>query len=120
MVYLGLEKPKGRWSAKSRALAEGLLLYEDGLNSLGIPQRVATDPENAGFFEVDDSLVDHSQAALEQWREQSKKPDPGVMPQVRLDERAKAAAARRRAARKAQAAAAVTAASGLGSPASAT
>lgn len=104
MVYLNLEPPGSPWSAKSRALAEGLLLYEDGLNRLGIPRRVATDPANAGFFEVDDSLIDHSEAALEEWNRQHEKsrPDAGVIPRVRLDERAKAASARRRAARRAK------------------
>lgn len=101
MEYLGIEPPGGPWSLKSRGLAEGLLLHEDGTNRLGIPVHVAQDPENAGFFEVDDALIDHSEAALEEWQKQNERPEPGVLPVVRLDERSlQAARARREAARK--------------------
>lgn len=101
MVYLGLEPPGSPWSLKSRGLAQGLILHEDGTNRLGIPVHVARDPDNAGFFEVDDSLIDHSEAALEEWQAQNQKPDPGVVPAVRLDEKAVSAARARREARKA-------------------
>lgn len=101
MEYLGLEPPGSPWSLKSRGLAEGLTLHEEGTNQLGIPIHVAQDPENAGFFEVDDSLIDHAQAALDEWHRENQKPDPGVVPIVRLDERARAAAKARREARKA-------------------
>lgn len=101
MEYLGLEPPGSPWSLKSRGLAEGLTLHEEGTNRLGIPVHVAQDPENAGFFEVDDSLVDHSEAALDEWQRENQKPDPGVVPVVRLDERARASAKARREARKA-------------------
>lgn len=103
MEYLGLEPPGSPWSLKSRGLAEGLTLHEEGTNRLGIAVHVAQDPENAGFFEVDDSLIDHSEAALENWRAQNEKPEPGVLPIVRLDERSRAAAKARREARKASA-----------------
>lgn len=101
MEYLGLEPPGSPWSLKSRGLAQGLILHEDGTNRLGIPVHVAQDPDNAGFFEVDDSLIDHSEAALEEWQRQNEKPEPGVVPVVRLDERALRAAKARRAAPKA-------------------
>lgn len=101
MEYLGLEPPGSPWSLKSRGLAQGLILHEDGTNRLGIPTHVAQDPENAGFFEVDDSRIDHSEAALDEWRRENEKPDPGVLPVVRLDERARTAAKARREARKA-------------------
>lgn len=101
MEYLGLEPPGSPWSLKSRGLAQGLILHEDGTNRLGIPVHVARDPDNAGFFEVDDSLIDHSEAALEEWQAQNQKPDPGVVPAVRLDEKAVFAARARREARKA-------------------
>lgn len=102
MVYLGLEPPGSPWSLKSRGLAQGLLLHEDGTNRLGIPVHVAQDPDHAGFFEVDDSLIDHAEAALEEWNQENKKPDPGVIPIVRLDKRALAASKARRAKRKAE------------------
>lgn len=101
MVYLGLEPPGSPWSLKSRGLAQGLILHEDGTNRLGIPVHVAQDPDHAGFFEVDDSLIDHSEAALEEWNRENKKPEPGVIPIVRLDKRALAASKARRQARKA-------------------
>lgn len=101
MVYLGLEPPGSPWSLKSRGLAQGLILHEDGTNRLGVPVHVARDPDNAGFFEVDDSLIDHSEAAFEEWQAQNQKPDPGVLPLVRLDEKAVSAAKARREARKA-------------------
>ena len=88
------------WSSKDRSLAEGLLLYEAGMGRHGIPYRVATDPANAGFFEIDESEIDHAEAALEEWRRENVKPEPGVMPRVRLDERAlRSARARRERAR---------------------
>jgi len=101
MEYLGLEPPGSPWSLKSRGLAQGLILHEDGTNRLGIPVHVAQDPDNAGFFEVDASLIDHAEAALEEWQRQKEKPEPGVVPVVRLDERALRAAKARRAAPKA-------------------
>lgn len=101
MEYLGLESPGSPWSLKSRGLAQGLILHEDGTNRLGIPVHVAQNPDNSGFFEVDDSLIDHSEAALEEWNRQNEKPDPGVIPTVRLDERALAASKARREARRA-------------------
>lgn len=101
MEYLGLEPSGSPWSLKSRGLAEGLMLHEDGTNRLGVPTHVARDPENAGFFEVDDSVIDHAEAALEQWQKDNKEPELGVQPAVRLDERARAAAKARREARKA-------------------
>ena len=103
MEYLGIEPPGSPWSLKSRGLAQGLILHEDGTNRLGIPTHVAQDQANAGFFEVDDSLIDHSEAALDEWRRENEKPDPGVLPVVRLDEKAVKAAKARREARKAAA-----------------
>lgn len=100
MEYLGLEPPGSPWSLKSRGLAQGLMLHEDGTNRHGIPVHVAQNPENAGFFEVDDSLVDHAEAAYERWQKDNKESEPGVLPVVRLDGRALAAAKARRAARK--------------------
>lgn len=97
MVYLGFEPPGSPWSLKSRGLAQGLMLHEDGTNRLGIPTHIAQSPDNAGFFEVDDSLIDHAEAALEQWQRDNDKPEPGVIPMVRLDERARRAAQARRA-----------------------
>lgn len=100
MEYLGLEPPGSPWSLKSRGLAQGLMLHEDGTNRLGIPVHVAQNPDNDGFFEVDDSLIDHAEAAYEEWQRQNEKPEPGVMPVVRFDQRAAdAAKARREAAR---------------------
>ena len=101
MEYLGLEPPGSPWSLKSRGLAQGLILHEEGTNRLGIPTHVAQDPENSGFFEVDDSRIDHSEAALQEWQRENEKPDPGVIPVVRLDVRAVAGAKKRREDRKA-------------------
>ena len=101
MEYLGLEPPGSPWSLKSRGLAEGLVQHEDGTNRFGIPHHVARDPGHAGFFEVDDSLVDHAEAAYELWQRENEKPEPGVLPVVTLDERAMRAAKARRQARSA-------------------
>lgn len=101
MEYLGIEPPGSPWSLKSRGLAQGLIIHEDGTNRHGIPTHVARDPDNAGFFEVDDSMIDHAEAAYGEWERENPKPDPGVLPVVRLDEKAVRAAKARRAARTA-------------------
>lgn len=77
-VYLGRKDPGTGWSLKSRALAEGLLLHEDSLNQYGIPIREATDPEMDGFYEIDDSTIDYVEAAVEDYRKNTKDPEPGV------------------------------------------
>lgn len=78
MVYLGLVKPGEPWGKKSRALAEGLMLHEEQINEFGIPLRFATDPEMDGWYEVDDETVDYSVAALEEYRKNTKSPEPGA------------------------------------------
>jgi hypothetical protein len=103
MQYLGRQEPGSPWTLKDRGLAQGLMLHEEGFNRLGVPHHVAQDPENAGFFEVDDTLIDHAEAAFEEWQRQNERPEPGVLPVVRLDERAVRAAKTRREARRAQA-----------------
>lgn len=82
MEYLGLEPPGSPWSKRSRGLAEGLLIYEKSVNQFGIPLREATDDEMDGWYEVDDTRVDHSVAALQRWEKDTKKPDPGVIPRI--------------------------------------
>jgi hypothetical protein len=70
------------WSNRDRALAEGLLLLEAGTGPHGIPLRLALDPDNDGWFEVDEH-VDYAQAAIERWRESSKgNVEPGTFPVV--------------------------------------
>ncbi len=81
-VYLGKKDPGTAWSLRSRALAEGLALYDENVNELGIPLREATDPERDGWYEIDDSTVDYSQAALEEYRKSTKDMEPGVMLKV--------------------------------------
>lgn len=82
MEYLGHEAPSSPWSRKSRGLAEGLLLYEQSVNQFGIPLREATDDEMDGWYEVDDTRIDHSVAALQRWEKETKKPEPGVIPRI--------------------------------------
>jgi len=82
MEYLGLEPPGSPWSKRSRGLAEGLLVHEESLNRFGIPRRIATDDENDGWFEVDDSTIDHAEAALQQWEKATKHPELGVQPRI--------------------------------------
>ena len=81
-VYLGVKKPGTAWSLRSRALAEGLALYEESVNELGFPKREATDPERDGWYEVDDSMVDYSVAAMEEYRKSTKDIEPGVLLRV--------------------------------------
>jgi hypothetical protein len=70
------------WSSRDRALAEGLLLFESGTGPHGIPMRYALDPDNDGWFEVDER-VDYAQAAIERWRESMHgKAEPGAFPVV--------------------------------------
>lgn len=82
MEYLGLEPPGSPWSKRSRGLAEGLLAHERSINRFGIPLRDATNDEMDGWYEVDDSRIDHSVAALERWEKETKKPEPGVIPRI--------------------------------------
>jgi hypothetical protein len=81
-VYLGKKDPGTAWSLRSRALAEGLVLYEESVNEFGFPLREVNDPERDGWYEVDDSLVDYSQAAMEEYRKATKDQDPGVQLRV--------------------------------------
>ncbi len=82
MQYLGLEQPGDPWSKRSRGLAEGLLIHEDSLNRFGIPRRVATDDEMDGWYEVDDTTVDHAEAAFKRWEKDTKHPELGVQPRI--------------------------------------
>lgn len=98
MVYLGKQEPGKPWGKKSRALAEGLLLYEESVNEYGIPIREATDPEKDGWYEVDDSTVDYAAAAIEEYRDATKNPEKGVRLSVvdtSVDESERPQAARR-------------------------
>ena len=88
LVYLGRSQPGAPWTHKDRLLAEGLTFYEDSLNRHGIPWRLATDPDLDGWFEVDDSLVDHTEAALERWQKDTKSRVPGTVPRI-VDTRGK-------------------------------
>ncbi len=82
MEYLGLEEPGSPWSRRSRGLAEGLLAYEDSLNRLGFPRRLATDDDADGWYEVDDSVVDYAEAALQRWEKDNPNAEPGTLPRV--------------------------------------
>lgn len=81
-MYLGKKDPGTAWSLRSRALAEGLTLYEESVNELGLPLREVLDPERDGWYEVDDETVDYSLAALEDYRKSNKNPEPGVQLKV--------------------------------------
>lgn len=67
------------WSRRSRALAEGLIEHEDSLGPHGIPWRDALDPDNDGWFEVEER-VDYAQKPLDEWHDEHKgKPvEPGT------------------------------------------
>lgn len=80
-MYLGKKEP-GTWSLRSRALAEGLTLYEESVNEFGIPLREAYDPERDGWYEVDDSTVDYAVAAMEEYRKNTKDMELGVQLKV--------------------------------------
>lgn len=82
MEYLGLEPAGTGWSYRSRGLAEGLMLYEQGLNRFGIPRRLATDDDADGWYEVDDTMVDYAEAAFARWEKETKNPEPGVQPRI--------------------------------------
>lgn len=81
-MYLGRKEPGTAWSLRSRALAEGLALYEESINEYGIPIREATDPERDGWYEINDETVDYSRAAMEEYQKNTKNPEPGVMLKV--------------------------------------
>lgn len=49
---------------------------------MGFPLREVYDPERDGWYEVDDSVIDYSQAALEDYRKATKNPEPGVQLKV--------------------------------------
>jgi len=52
------------------------------VNELGFPLREAYDPERDGWYEVDDSTIDYSQAALDDYRKATKNQEPGVQLKV--------------------------------------
>lgn len=97
-MYLGRKDPGTAWSLRSRALAEGLALYEESINELGFPLREAYDPERDGWYEVNDETVDYSIAALEEYRKNQKNPEAGVQLRVvdTYEEEAERPAAARR------------------------
>jgi hypothetical protein len=68
-----------KWSRRSRGLAEGLILHEDGLNQIGIPAHIARDPNRR--FGIDE-VTDQSMALLEQTKAEYAK--PGATPQFGL------------------------------------
>jgi hypothetical protein len=49
---------------------------------LGFPLREVYDPERDGWYEVDDKTVDYSLAALDEYRRNTKTPEPGVQLKV--------------------------------------
>jgi len=82
--YLGISEPGEEWSTVDRGLAEGLLELEASLNSLGIPQWIATDEANDGMFEVE-PVIDYAQAAIDRHRSaDGYKPEPGETLRLRL------------------------------------
>lgn len=98
MVYLGKTAPGKPWSQKSQALAEGLLLYEENVNEYGIPIREATDSEMDGWYEVDDTMIDYSVAAIEEYKKSNRNIEPGTLLRVvntRVDDEDRPEAARR-------------------------
>lgn len=63
-------------------MAEGLLLFEAGTGPHGQPMRLATDPDNDGWFEVEER-IDYAQAAIDRWRDSKRgNTDPGAYPVV--------------------------------------
>lgn len=49
---------------------------------MGFPLREAYDPERDGWYEVNDDTVDYSLAALEEYKKNTKNPEPGVQLKV--------------------------------------
>ena len=74
------------------------MLYEDSVNEFGIPVREAQDPENDGWFEVDDETIDFAKAAYDEYQAATKKQEPGAILRVintRVDEEDRPEGARR-------------------------
>lgn len=69
------------WSARDRGLAMGLIEAERSVDEYGIPWDVALDPERGTWLEVKPD-VSMSAAAVEQWRKQHPKPEPGTVLRV--------------------------------------
>jgi hypothetical protein len=70
-VYLGLARGKARWTVRDRCLAEALLHYERSLNSLGMPDWIALDPERE--WVIDEVGIDKAAAVLEEAHEEYRK-----------------------------------------------
>ncbi len=75
-----------KWSRRNRGLAEGLIVYEESLNDLGIPSWIARDP--AREWDTDE-VMDYPAAAVGEVRDEyasGGKPNHGlrivVMPKV--------------------------------------
>jgi hypothetical protein len=80
--YLGTSEPGEKWSSRDRGLAEGFILYEQGIGPHGIPLRLALDPETEDEYEVDDELVNYAVVAFEEWQKDHPDPLPGTVPRV--------------------------------------
>lgn len=67
------------WSGRDRGLAEGLLIYEGGLNPVGLPPHIARDKDRR--FNVEE-VIDQAMATLEEtqaeYRVGDAKPTPGL------------------------------------------
>jgi hypothetical protein len=65
-AFFGLGKPNRPWTNRDRALSQGLVFYEQSLNSAGVPSWIAQDPERK--FAVDE-VVDFALETLESTQE---------------------------------------------------
>ena len=70
------------WDESDQALAAGLLLHEAEIGPHGQPFRLALDPDNDGWFEVE-PVKDFEHAAIDRWLSEKDR-EPGVQPVVRF------------------------------------
>ncbi|MDR6861978.1 hypothetical protein [Phycicoccus sp. 3266] len=56
------------WTPQDRQAAVALVEFENSIHTCGHPQSESFDQAKSGFYEVDDTLVCHACAALEEYR----------------------------------------------------
>lgn len=72
------------WSTRDRGLALALDVYEhDVLGPNGFPCEIEEDPDNDGYFKVEEA-VNYASRALDLYREHTK-PEPGAVFRIVFD-----------------------------------
>lgn len=84
LTFLGISK--GKWKLEDAALAMAVRIYETTMvcSCCGIPTRLAHNPDNDGWYEIDENTICYAGAARDEWQknQQNNDPTPGVLPHI--------------------------------------